>query len=381
MERKLPIGVQDFGSLRRDGFIYVDKTEYIYKLVHTGNQYFLSRPRCFGKSLLLSTLRAYWEGKKELFSGLMIDQLEQANPNAWTSHPVFLFDFDGVNYLKQNAFEEKLSSQLKELEERYLGGQRGGDTLTERFWTVLRGAYEQTGHRCVVLVDESDKPLLDAAGHPELQEHNEVVFNSFFSVLKSCDEYIEFVLMTGVTKSYKPCCELNHLNDISLNKQFAAICGITHEELKQYFSPEIERMANRQSTTIEECMHKLQECYDGYHFSAYGERVYNPFDLLKTFYEERFGSYWFETGKPASLAKRLKEISFDVRMLSDQTLYVSGSMLIGCTGANTDLITLLYQNGYLSIVDYDARGPMYTLSFPNQEVKHGFLESMGSMYL
>ena len=383
MERKLPIGVQDFGGLRRDGYIYVDKTEYIYKLVHTGKQYFLSRPRRFGKSLLLSTLRAYWEGKKELFSGLMIDQLEQADPNAWTSYPVFLFDFNGANYLEQNALEGKLSFQLREWEERYVGGQRGGDTLSERFQTVLRRAYEQTGHRCVVLVDEYDKPLLDVADHPELQEHNKAVFKGFFSVLKSRDEYIKFVFITGVTKFHKVSIfsDLNQLNDISLNEDYAGACGITQKEILQYFSPEVERLAKRRNLTNEECMNKLQEWYDGYHFNASSEGVYNPFSLLKAFYEKKFGSYWFATGTPTCLVKQLTETSFDVRKFSDQTIYASDSVLTDYTGEGTDPVPLLYQSGYLPITDYDESGSMYTLSFPNREVKYGFLESLMPEYV
>ncbi|MBR1684165.1 MAG: AAA family ATPase, partial [Clostridia bacterium] len=378
MERKLPIGVQDFEKIITKNFLYVDKTKLIYQLFHEGTQCFLSRPRRFGKSLLLSTIKAYAEGKRELFRGLEIEKLEQA----WTSYPVFYFDFNGANYLEQNALEEMLGSQLKEWEERYFGGQRGGDTLSERFQTVLRRAYEQMGHRCVVLVDEYDKPLLDVVDNPEMQEHNKAVFKGFFSTLKRCDAYIEFVFITGVTKFHKVSIfsDLNQLNDISLNEDYAGVCGITQEEILQYFSPEVERLAKRRNLTHEECMHKLQEWYDGYHFNASSEGVYNPFSLLKAFYEKSFGSYWFATGTPTFLVKKLKETSFDVRKFSDQTINANDSVLMDYTGESIDPVPLLYQTGYLTIAGCDERRSMYTLSFPNREVKYGFLESMVREY-
>ena len=219
MARKLPIGIQGFEGLRKDGYIYVDKTEYIYRLVHEGKPYFLSRPRRFGKSLLLSAMKAYWEGKKELFAGLAIEKLEEGNPDAWKPYPVFYFDFNGANYQTETALEEIIDEKLRRWEKEYhiIANEKFG--LGERFRDLMIAAVNQTGLRCVVLVDEYDKPLLDVMDRPELQEHNKEVYKGFFSTLKSFDEYIQFIFITGVSKFHKVSIfsDLNQLNDISFS--------------------------------------------------------------------------------------------------------------------------------------------------------------------
>ena len=380
--RKLPIGIQGFEGLRKDGYIYVDKTEYIYQLVHTGKEYFLIRPRRFGKSLLLSSIKAYWQGKKDLFEGCRIIDLEEDNPDAWAKYPVFLFDFNGQNYQDENALEVALDVQLRRWETEYgLNGKN--NSLGERFQNLLITANQQTGRRCVVLVDEYDKPLLETMEKPELEEHNKAVFKGFFSSLKRFDEYIQFVFITGVTKfeKFSVFSDLNQLNDISRLEEYAGICGITEKELLDNFAPEIEETARKQNIEKEECVRILQERYDGYHFHPTGVGVYNPFSLLKVFYGKEFGSYWFATGTPTFLVRRLKTIGFDVRKLADQTLYASEAQISDYRADNPDPVPLLYQTGYLTIKDYDRLSREYTLAFPNEEVMYGFLECLVPEYI
>lgn len=380
-KRLLPISVQSFEKLRESNCIYVDKTEYIYRLVHDVAQFFLSRPRRFGKSLLLSTLKAYWEGKKELFSGLEIEKLEADNAEAWEPYPVFYFDFNGENY-DITPVEDVIVKHLKRWEEIY-GITDTSVTLGDRFQKVLITASEKTGKRCVVLVDEYDKPLLDLVDNPELQEHNKAVFKGFFSNLKNCDNYIRFVFITGVTKFHKVSIfsDLNQLKDISLNEEFSAICGITDSELRKNFAPEIAAMAHKLQISDEECLTKLKQQYDGYRYHHNGIGVYNPFSLINAFGDKEFGAYWFESGTPSFLIKQIRENNFDVRKFTDKTIYANERTLKDYTGDSLDLIPLLYQSGYLTIADYNAQRRRYTLAFPNEEVKYAFLESLLPAYV
>lgn len=382
MGKKLPIGIQSFESLRDDGYAYVDKTAYIYRLAHEGKPYFLSRPRRFGKSLLLSAMKAYWEGKKGLFSGLAIEELEKDNPDAWRSYPVFYFDFNGVNYRHIGALEGILDEQLRRWEAAYQVPAEK-ENLGKRFRNLLIAAKEQTGLRCVVLVDEYDKPLLDVVDQSELQEHNKEVFKGFFSTLKSFDEYLQFVFITGVSKFHKVSIfsDLNQLRDISMVENYAALCGITEAEIDTYFSEEIADFAERRKMSVQECREALKRQYDGYHFHPEGESVYNPFSLLGALMEKDFGYYWFETGTPTFLVKKLKDSVFDIRKFTDRTLYASEGMLKDYTGDSLDPVPLLYQTGYLTIVDYDSVGREYTLGFPNEEVKYGFVECLMPVFV
>ena len=382
MRKKLPIGIQGFEKLRTDHFLYVDKTRYIYELVHNNVPYFLSRPRRFGKSLLLSALKAYWEGKKDLFSGLAIEELESGNPDAWRRYPVFYFDFNGENYQNEAALESIIEELLRRWEHEY-SLKTTRESLGERFRNLLIAASAQTGLRCVVLVDEYDKPLLDVVEKPDLQEHNKDVFRGFFSTLKSYDEYIQFIFITGVTKFHKVSIfsDLNQLTDISLTKKYAGICGITEKELTEYFEKEISDLAMAQDYTQEECLAQLKKAYDGYHFHQKAGGVYNPYSLLNAFFNEELGSYWFETGTPGFLVRQLRERRFDIRRLSDQTIYATESLLKDYTGDLLDPVPLLYQSGYLTISDFDQTRKRYTLCFPNDEVKYGFLESLMPLYV
>ena len=379
-ERKLPVGIQSFEQIIKEQYMYIDKTEYIYRLVHTGKPYSLSRPRRFGKSLLLSTIKAYWEGKKELFRGLKIEALEQGRPDAWQSYPVFYFDFNGKNYQKGQALETILDDLLSGWEISYQVAKENG--LEERFKKLLRVASEKTGRKCVVLVDEYDKPLLETMENKELIEHNKAVFKGFFSTLKSEDSNIRFIFITGVTKFSKVSIfsDLNQLEDISFDDDYSGLCGITEEEIQDDFMPEISRMALERSMSNDECLEKLRRTYDGYRFSANGMGVYNPFSLLTALKKRRFGSFWYETGTPTFLVRKLKEINFDVRQFSDRTLQSTEALLSDYRVENPDPIPLLYQTGYLTIVDY-TEDDVYTLGLPNEEVRYAFLQSLMPEYV
>ena len=380
--RKLPIGVQSFEKIINDDYKYVDKTADIYRLVHTGGQFFLSRPRRFGKSLLLSTIGSYWEGKKELFAKLKIEELEEDNADAWRKYPVFYFDFNGKNYSQPSALEESLNEHLVKWESQYNISPKAGEALDERFRNLLYCAYEQTGLGCVILVDEYDKPLLEVMSDSSKEEHNKNVFKGFFGTLKSYDKYLRFVFITGVTKFNKVSIfsDLNQLDDISLSPKYATICGITNEELITSFKDEIYTLAASQNMSVDSCITRLRANYDGYHFGHDSDGVYNPFSILKCFGSDEFGQYWFESGTPSFLVKRLKELNFDVRQFADMSLYATEKRLQDYRGDNPDPIPLLYQTGYLTIKDYDSKDEYYTLGFPNDEVKYGFLDSLMPEY-
>ncbi len=381
-QRNLPVGIQSFEKIRENNNLYIDKTEYIYRMVHTNVPYFLSRPRRFGKSLLLSTMKAYWEGKKELFKGLKIEELEKDNPEAWQEYSVFYLDFNRDNYNGSEVLEGILEDHLIDWESKYNVTPTEKQTLAVRFKRVIRAASEQSGKRCVVLVDEYDKPLLETMENSELLEHNKEVFKGFFSNLKSEDAYIQFIFITGVTKFSKVSIfsDLNQLEDISFDDDYSGICGITEEELTGMLAPEIKRMAEKLSLSNEECIERLRRTYDGYHFSADGVAIYNPYSLLTALKKRRFGSFWYETGTPTFLVHRLKQIEFDVRQFENRTLQSTESLLSDYRVENPDPVPLLYQTGYLTIADY-SDDDVYTLCLPNEEVRYAFLQSLMPEYV
>ena len=381
IERKLPIGVQDFEKIRNEGFIYVDKTEYIHSLVRSGTPFFLSRPRRFGKSLFLSTLKAYFEGKKELFEGLKIEELERGNEDAWQKYPVFYIDFNKNNFRADKALEEVLDAHLREWESIY-GDEENDKALPVRFQCLIKKAVEATGKKAVVLVDEYDKPLLEGADEG-MVEHNKAVFKGFFSTLKSYDGYLKFVFITGVTKFSKISIfsDLNQLRDISLSAEYAKICGITETEIRENFVPEIRAMATAQGIEEEECLLKLKKMYDGYHFHQSAQGVYNPFSLLNALIEKEFGMYWFSTGTPTFLIDKLKESGFDAKQITEGELYANANVLSDYRYDNPNPVPLFYQTGYLTIKGYDKKYMSYQLDYPNDEVRYGFLNSLAPTYL
>ncbi|MCC6093733.1 MAG: ATP-binding protein [Eubacterium sp.] len=380
--RKLPIGIQSFEKLRDDNYLYVDKTKYIWDLVNQGGVYFLSRPRRFGKSLLLTTMEAYFRGRKNLFKGLYIEKKENEKAvDAWQEHPVIKFSLAGGEYLSPDGLYSKLDSILKNTSQEYgisYDEQILGTTLSVRFSNLLALLCKKTGRRVVVLVDEYDKPLLETMiKNPDQEEKNRELYKGFFAVLKDQDEFLEFVFFTGVTKFTKVSIfsDLNQLTDISLDSKYACICGITEEELLGGFGPEIGRLARKNKETQEECQRHLEKMYDGYHFASDSPGVYNPFSLLNALRAERYGRYWFSTGTPTMLIEKLETSSINPEDL-DRGVEATEQMIEDYRAENPDPIPLFYQSGYLTIKHYDDRFATFILGYPNEEVKYGFLNSL-----
>ena len=374
-EKKYPIGIQNFESLRKDGYVYVDKTALVYKLVNTGRYYFLSRPRRFGKSLLLSTIEAYLEGKRELFKGLAIERLE----TEWTKHPILHLDLNTEKYTTPEALENMLNDTLSNWETLY-GRRESERSLSLRFQGIIQRACEQTGERVVILVDEYDKPMLQAIGKPELQEAYRDTLKAFYGALKSRDKYIKFAMLTGVTKFGKVSVfsDLNNLEDISMLERYADVCGISEEELFQYFDDDLHRLADHQQESYESVCREIRECYDGYHFCENSIGVYNPFSLLNTFKNLKFNSYWFETGTPTYLVELLKMHHYNLYNLSHEM--ATSDVLNSVDSASTNPVPVIYQSGYLTIKDYDKEFGTYTLGFPNREVEEGFVKFLMPYY-
>ena len=379
--RKLPIGVQSFKDLREKEFLYVDKTEYVFRLASASKVYFLSRPRRFGKSLFLSTLEAYFLGQKELFKGLAIEKLEETekeNREIWQKYPILYFDFNVGKYADAEALNERLGFLLKNIETQYEIIPDSIDSLGSRFERTIKTAYEKTGKQVVILIDEYDKPLLQTMGvNEELNTEYKAVLKAFYSVLKSNDEYIRFAFLTGVTKFSKVSIfsDLNNLNDISLNPEFSAICGISQEELVKTFRPEIETLAEKNELNYEDCISALKKRYDGYCFSYETEKMYNPFSLLNVFFSKRFEDYWFATGTPTFLVNELKRENYNIPHL-DGNVEMSSAFLSDYRAGVDSIIPVLFQSGYLTIKGYDKEYKMYRLGFPNEEVRYGFLYNL-----
>ena len=371
-----PIGRQNFENLRNEGFVYVDKTALIYKLVKEGSIYFLSRPRRFGKSLLLSTIEAYFCGKKELFKDLAIEQLEKD----WNIHPVLHLDLNAEKYEDLKDLENILDTYMREWEEKYGSTESGNTSLAQRFRAVIRAAKEKTGRNTVVLIDEYDKPILQAIGNKPLQEQFRNTLKAFYGALKSADADLKFALLTGVTKFGKVSIfsDLNNLKDISMSPHFHNICGITEKELHTVFDEEIGELAASNSQTKEESYAQLRTNYDGYHFSYSTDGIYNPFSILWTLSERRYGNYWFNTGTPTYLVELIKKANFNIEEL---TGYIaSEDQLNSIHIDDIDPIPVLYQSGYLTIVNYDKEFGLYTLDYPNEEVKAGFINFLLPFY-
>ena len=359
---KYPIGVQTFEEIRTGGYVYVDKTEYVFRLADEGKYYFLSRPRRFGKSLLLSTMEAYFKGRKELFEGLEIEGME----NEWTEYPVLRLDLGGASYHTREDLDNKLSQVLAEWEAIY-GVTSVYQTFATRFNEVISCVARHEGRKVVVLVDEYDKPIMDSLGDEELLEYFRAVLQGFYSVLKSQDDKLRFAFLTGVTKMGKLSVfsGLNNLKDISMLPAYSGICGITEVELTERLSEGISDMAASNGITPEECLDRLKEMYDGYHFSASAEGVYNPFSLLNALQDKEFNDYWFETGTPSFLVSLIKNTSYDISALQGEE--VDLSLLVSVNSAFANPIPLLYQSGYLTITGYDREVGLYRLDFPNKE--------------
>ena len=372
---KYPIGIQDFVKLRQGGFAYVDKTKFVYKLADEGSYYFLSRPRRFGKSLFLSTLEAYFLGRKELFEGLAIYDMEKE----WKSHPIFYIDLNTANFRDENSLYEVLNSHVSVWEEMY-GAREYETTLALRFKGVIARAAEKEGRGVVILIDEYDKPILQTLRNEELQERHRSLLKSFYSVLKTQDRYIRFAFITGVTKFGKVSVfsDLNNLMDISMDQRYISICGMTQNELLYNFREGIEQLGEAYGDTEEETLNKLKIRYDGYHFEEDTVGIYNPFSVLNTLAKLRYKDYWFETGTPTFLVDLLKMHNY--RLLDITREKVSGDVINSVDSMSTNPIPMIYQSGYLTIKGYDERFKKYRLGFPNKEVEEGFLNFLLPLY-
>ena len=384
-ERKLPIGIQSFQNLRKNGFIYVDKTQYIAQLLN-GRVYFLSRPRRFGKSLFLSALAAYFRGQKELFKGLYLEKAEeelakQEGREAWQQYPILYLDFNASNYKETDSLAINLNNHLTAWEKLY-GTEPSEQDYSTRFMGVIRRAHAKTGQQVVILIDEYDKALLDTLDDEQLNTQYRDVLGAFFSVIKTCDEHLRFSFLTGVTKFSKVSVfsGLNNLRDISQLSDFAAICGITEAELRTNFAPELETLGKELDQTHEALLATLKQRYDGYLFARRGDNVYNPFSLLNALAAKELADYWYATGTPDFLVKYLKEAHYFIPDLE-------GGVRLDDYGLDKhradahDPIPILFQTGYLTIKEYIAGRNYYRLGYPNDEVRYGFLNNLKSSFL
>lgn len=375
MAQLYPIGIQNFEKIRKEGFLYIDKTELIYQLVKTGNYYFLSRPRRFGKSLLLSTLEAYFMGKKELFEGLAIGKLEKE----WIQYPIIHLDLNAKKFDTEEDLIRLVDRQLLVYEAKY-GSSSADQTIDDRFFTLIRLAYEKTGQRVVILIDEYDKPMLQTLDNERLQQDYRDTLKAFYGVMKSMDGYIKFAFLTGVTKFGKVSVfsDLNNLDDISMRKPFISICGISENELHRYFDTDIQELSSALDLSYEETCKELKKRYDGYHFVPDSPGIYNPFSLLNTFKYLQFGSYWFETGTPTYLVELLKRANYNLyNMAHTET---DADVLNSIDSTSTSPVPVIYQSGYLTIKGYNREFGIYRLGFPNQEVEEGFMKFLLPFY-
>jgi len=384
--RKLPLGIQSFEKLRRDRYVYIDKTAFLWQLVQGSNPYFLSRPRRFGKSLFLSTLAAYFRGQKELFKDLYIEQAEeeqaaQEKRTAWLEYPVLYLDFNTKNYSNEQALTAILNAHLRDWEETFALEQRD-EAPDTRFKDLIQRIYQQTGKQVVILVDEYDKPLLQTMGVNEaLNEKYRNELKAFYSVIKTCDQYIRFAFLTGVTKFSKISIfsDLNNLRDISMEKQYADICGLSQTELEINFQPDIQVLADEQGVTYQEALAALKQWYDGYLFHPAGEGMYNPYSVLSALVKKEISSYWFSTGTPTFLVNFLKEAHYYIPNL-DGNVELDEEGLQTYRAVAQDALPILFQAGYLTIKAYIQEARMYRLGFPNNEVRYGFLKNVLPAY-
>ena len=376
---KYPIGIQSFDRIIEDGYVYVDKTDMIYSLTHEGSIYFLSRPRRFGKSLLVSTLENYFLGRRELFRGLAIEPLE----TEWAVYPVFHVDFNSTNYTNPGELEKKINFHVSEWEKRYGLPCRENELGTgDRFVEVLRAAHEQTGRRAVVLIDEYDKPILDVLDvDSTLEDRHRNVLKGFYSVFKAADRHLQFVLLTGVTKfsQVSVFSGFNQPKDISMDARYEALCGITQEELESCFAEPIERMAKEYCCTVAEMKLRLKEQYDGYHFSKNLTDVYNPFSLLNAMDSLSLDDYWFRSGTPTYLIRLLSHFNENLNELTGR--FYRPEEFIDYKADVEMPLPMIYQSGYLTIKAYNMRMNRFLLDFPNNEVKNGFLTMLATSYL
>ena len=375
--KRCPIGIQTFENIREGDYLYVDKTELIYRMTYDYKYVFLNRPRRFGKSLLVSTLHSYFAGRKELFTGLAIEQLEKD----WTAYPVLHFDMSTAKHLDKGSLEQELSNKLTLYEGLYGKGADDETNLNQRLEGMIRRAYEQTNQKVVVLIDEYDAPLLDVVHEAERLPLLRQVMRNFYSPLKACDPYLRFVFLTGITKFSQMSIfsELNNLKNISMLPAYAGICGISREEVLEQLTDYVDALAAQLGTDREGAIGQLGDLYDGYHFSWPSPDMFNPFSLLNAFVDGRLDNYWFGTGTPTYLIEMMR--MFGVLPSQIGRMEAKASAFDAPTESMTSLVPLLYQSGYLTIKDYEREDDLYLLDIPNKEIRIGLMESLLPNYV
>ena len=378
--RNMPVGVQSFEAMRLGNFVYVDKTQFIPKLEKLSIAYFLTRPRRFGKSLFISTLQAYFEGRKELFNGLAIEKFKAETDSEWQIYPVLKLDLNAGNYRDSQELKLVLNAHIKDWCKQF-GLVQQFDVAHLNFAYIIKSLYEKFNKRVVILIDEYDKPLIATLENEELHEQYRSTLKAFYSVIKSSNDYIHLSFLTGVTKFSKVSIfsDLNNLFDISFDEEYSSLCGITEEELKNNFSNEVEVLANKYEKTQEEMLSILKKKYDGYRFSKKKEHIYNPFSLCIAFERKDLGDYWFESGTPTFMVHLFEQKAFALPDL-EGNITMSARSIDMYRLSYSNLIPLLFQSGYLTIKGYDRELDMYVLGYPNDEVKYAFIECLMMVY-
>ena len=373
---KYPIGIQTFRNIVEGGYLYIDKTGFVHDLDENYKYVFLSRPRRFGKSLLSSTIHSYFEGEKELFNGLRAGELKKE----WTRHPVFHFDMSTAKHCDEEQLISELSLKLVRYEEVYGKGENE-EKINQRFEGLVHRAVEQTGEKAVIIIDEYDAPLLDVMNDKERLTPMRQIMRNFYSPIKSLDPYLRFVFITGINKfaQLSIFSELNNLQNISMMPKYSAICGISKSELDNGMREPVQILADRQGVSFEEAREMLKDNYDGYHFSEESEDIYNPFSLMKALAAQRIGSYWFESGTPTFLFERLKQNPIDETTLDSMPMIPESDFDVS-PEISDNALPMLYQTGYLTIKEYDRDLHLYTLGYPNKEVKIGFTQGLLAQY-
>ena len=372
---RYPVGKYDFKSIREEGYVYVDKTQFIPLLLEGTNYYFLARPRRFGKSMFLSTLEYFFLGDREIFRGLAVDSYKWD----WQTYPVIRIDFGQSGYRSKDSLEQMLDYILSDYEKKY-GVEKNSANLQIRLISIIKTAREKTGLKVVVLVDEYEKPVTDNIDNREVMEYNREILRSFYQVLKSADPYLKMVFLTGVTKfgQMSVFSGLNNLKDISMSLEFSTVCGVTEEELKGTFKAGITKMAESANIDSDGALRLLKDNYDGYHFNYKCPDIYNPYSIVHAFADGKMGSYWSASGMPNLLSKVLKEHNYDLEKLNG--VRTTERRLVGINADFDDPVALFYQTGYLTIKDYDPEDEIYTLGFPNREVENAFFEGLMPVY-
>ena len=377
LQRLYPIGIQTFSKIREGNYLYIDKTAYVYRMTHSASSYmFLSRPRRFGKSLLTSTLHSYFSGRKDLFHGLAMEKLEKE----WTEYPVLHFDMSTAKHADSEQLLQELNLKLYGYEQIY-GRLEEEVNPNQRLMGLIKRAYEQTGKKVVVLIDEYDAPLLDVVHERENLDVLRNIMRNFYSPLKACDPYLRYVFLTGITKfsQLSIFSELNNIKNISMDEPYAAICGISEDEIRLQMKDDLGGLAKKLEITPEEALMKLKENYDGYHFTSPSPDIYNPFSLLNAFADGKFGSYWFGSGTPTYLINMLEKFGVEPSEIGNNRVSVED--FDAPTERMTSIIPLLYQSGYITIKNYDEELDLYTLNIPNKEVRIGLMKSLLPHYV